>query len=140
MSIADLCQAYRLSTGGYWKHALSNIMAALEQENHPDEKLFAMASHSLMMNDTPGYWRWLDGALAKLIDQPTARLDPLPDFPEYGELSTRELIEKYEVNDGNYTQQSVLAELQSRYPSLIKAYEPEPITDLRERLKDVITE
>jgi hypothetical protein len=138
MSIHDHCQAYRSSSAGYWKHALSNIVAALKRENHPDAQLFASASCSLMMNDTPGYWRWLNVAITKLIEDPTSPLDPLPDLPEYHELSSRELIDKYETDDGDYMRRSILEELRCRYPLVIKTDEPELITDLKERLKDVI--
>jgi hypothetical protein len=139
MSVRDLCQAYRSRPPGvYWKQSLGKIMEALKEENHPDQQAFSSVGCMLMMNDAPCYWRWLDMAITKLIDDPTARLDPVPDLPDYDQMSSKDLVDKYEIDDENCLRDDILAELRSRYPLLIEANEVEPIVDLKERLKDVI--
>ncbi|CAF0742738.1 unnamed protein product [Rotaria sordida] len=138
MSVRDRCQAYCSPSSGYWKHSLSDIMIALETEDHPDQQIFATVACTLMMNDRPGYWHWLENAIAKLIHDPKSRLEPLPDLPEYEEMSSKDLLDKYEIDDENYPRNEILSELKYRYPLLIQSDEIESIIDLRDKLKDVI--
>ncbi|CAF0924724.1 unnamed protein product [Rotaria sp. Silwood1] len=138
MSVRERCLAYSSSSSGYWKHSLSDIISALKTEDHPDHQIFSTVACTLMMNDRPGYWHWLENAIAKLIDDPKSRLDPLPDLPEYEEMSNKELLDKYEVGDENYPRTDILGELKYRYPLLIQSDEIESIIDLRNKLKDVI--
>jgi hypothetical protein len=76
--------------------SLANIIDALEAEKHSDQQVFHTAAWAFMMNDRPEYWLWLDAAIAKLINDPTSRLDPLPD---YDEMSSKDLVDKYEIDD-----------------------------------------
>lgn len=138
MSVADHCQAYRSSVGPSWKQALGNIIAALHTDNHLDEQRFAGVAHMLMMKDKPGYWHWLDTAVARLIDDSTSRLDPIPDLPDYDEMSVEDLLNRYEMNDQDFRQTDILNELHYRHPSLIKSTQIESIDDLREKLKDAL--
>jgi hypothetical protein len=119
MSVRDCCQIYRSSTNVYWKILLGDIIAALKTENHPDQEIFSTVACMLMMHDKPGYWRWLNLAITKLIDDPVSRLDQLPDLPDYDEMSDKDLVEKYEMDDENYPKNEILAELKYRYPELI---------------------
>ena len=134
MSIRDLCQMYHSSAStGKWKKTLGEIIVALEGENHPDQQHFRTAAYMLMMNDKPGYWSWLETAIVKLIDDPTARLDSLPDLLDYDELSSNDLVEKYERNDKNYSRHEIFNELKQRHPLLIHSDQ-----NLKEQLKDVL--
>ncbi len=143
MSVSHLCQAYlSLTTSGNWenwKQNLFNIGMELEAKNHPDFELFSVAACALSMNDKPGYWNWLNATIPKLIEDSTSRLDPLPALPEYDELSSQDLVEKYESNDGNYSKQEILMELKERYPSLIQLNIVEiSEVNLREMLRSVL--
>jgi hypothetical protein len=138
MSVRDQCQIYRSSSNVYWKHLLGDIITALQTENHPDQDFFSTVAWTLMMHDKPGYWRWLDLAITKLIDNPTARLEPPPDLPDYDEMSNKDLVNKYEVNDENYPRNEIVTELKYRYPLLIQSNDVESVVDLREKLKDVL--
>lgn len=142
MSISDLCQQYLSATsiGNWdnWKRSLSNIAKELEIKSHPDFKSFHDASCTLMMNDKPGYWNWLNQSIEKLIQEQTSRLDPLPVLPDYDELSSHELVVKYESNDGNYSKQDILNELKQRYPMLIELNDEKSEVNLRESLKSVL--
>lgn len=141
MSVRDLCQVYLSSTSsGNWKSTLSDIGTELEANNHPDFQMFVNAACSLMMNDKPGYRNWLNVAIAKLIEDSTARLEPLPVLPDYEELSSVDLVEKYESNDGNYSKQEISYELKERYPSALIELNGlnESKVNLREILKDVL--
>ncbi|CAF2387087.1 unnamed protein product [Rotaria sp. Silwood2] len=138
MSVRELCQAYCSLSSGCWKHSLSDIMNALKTEDHPDHQIFSTVACTLMMNDRPGYWHWLNNTITKLIDDPKSRLDLLPDLPEYEEMSSKDLLDKYEIGDENYPRNEILRELKYRYPLLIQLDEVESIIDLRNKLKDVI--
>ena len=118
MSVRDSCQIYRSSTNVYWKHLLGDIIAALKNENHPDQEIFSSVACMLMMRDKPGYWHWLNLAITKLIDDPTSRLDQPPDLQDYDEMSDKDLVEKYEANDENYPRGDILTELKYRHPEL----------------------
>lgn len=140
MSVSELCQEYLSSTSNgnwnNWKHCLLNISDELESKNHPDQEIFHAAAWTLMMNYKPGYWSWLDKTIAKLINDPISRLDPLPDLPDYEEMSSEDLVQKYEIDDKNYSQQDILAELKQRYPLLIQS--SDSYHNLREELKEVL--
>ena len=138
MSVRDQCQIYRSSSNVYWKHLLSDIITALQTENHPDQDFFSTVAWTLMMHDKPGYWRWLDLAITKLVDNPTARLEPPPDLPDYDEMSNKDLVNKYEINDENYPRNEIVTELKYRYPLLIQTNDVESVVDLREKLKNVL--
>lgn len=139
MSIRDLCQVYQSpASSSNWKKSLADIIAALQAENHPDQQIFHTVACTLMMNDRPGYWRWLDTEIIKLINDPTSRLDPLPDLPDYDEMSSKDLVDKYEMDDKNYSRREILEELKQRYPLLIQSTEVESNLDLREKLKDFL--
>lgn len=142
MSIRELCQMYLTSTSNgnwnKWKHNLADISVELEANNHPDHQTFHSAAYTLMMNDKPGYWSWLDKAMTMLINDPTSRLDELPDLPDYDEMSIRDLVEKYESDDKNYSRQEILTELEQRYPSLIESSVVDSNVNLRDKLKDVL--
>lgn len=138
MSVRDRCQIYRSSSNGYWKHLLLDIITALKTEIHPDQESFSTVAWTLMMHDKPGYWRWLDIAITKLINDPISRLDPLPDLPDYDEMSCNDLVDKYDNVDDNYPRNEIITELRYRYPLLIQSNEVESILNLREKLKDVI--
>ena len=140
MSVADHCQAYRSSVGPSWKQALGNIIAALHTDNHPDEQRFTDVAYMLMMKDKPGYWHWLETAVTRLIDDSTSRLDPVPDLPDYDEMSVEDLLNRYEMNDQDFRQTDILNELHYRHPSLVKSTQIESIAVLREKLKDAIWE
>jgi hypothetical protein len=138
MSVRDSCQIYRSSSNGYWKSLLGDIITALKTENHPDQEIFSTVACTLMMKDQPGYWRWLDIAITKLINDPISRLDPPADLPAYDEMSCKELVDKYEIDDENYPRNEILTELKYRYPLLIQSNQVESVLDLREKLKDII--
>ncbi len=135
MSVRDRCQIYRSSSDGYWKTLLGDIITALKTENHPDQQIFSNVAYTLMMNDKPGYSNWMDIAITKLIDDPMSRQDPPPELPDYDEMSGKDLIDKYEINDENYPRDEVFRELKYRYPLLIQSNKIESIVDLREKLK-----
>lgn len=134
MSVQNYCEVYRSTSNGYWKHKLGDIITALTTENHPDQEKFSMVACTLMMKDQPGYSRWLDTAINKLIDDPTSRLDALPELPDYDEMSCNDLLDKYEGNDENYPRDEILRELKYRYPSIIQSDAIESIADLKEKL------
>lgn len=142
MSVRDRCQLYLSSTSNgnwdNWKSTLYAIGEELEAKNHPDHQIFKDAACSLMMNDTPGYWNWLNVAIAKLIEDSTCRLEPLPVLPDCDELSSDELVTKYESNDGNYSKPDILCELKVRYPALTELNDEKSKVNLREILKDVL--
>ena len=140
MSVADRCQAYRSSVGPSWKQALGEIIVALHTENHPDEQRFTDVAYMLMMKDKPGYWHWLETAVSRLIADPTGRLDPVPDLPDYDEISVEELLNRYEMNDQSFRQSDILTELRYRYPSLLTWNQVESAADLRAKLKDALWE
>jgi hypothetical protein len=131
MSVRDSCQIYQSSTNVYWKTLLGDIIAALKNENHPDQEIFSSVACMLMMRDKPGYWHWLNLAIRKLIDDPTSRLDQPPDLPDYDEMSDKDLVEKYEINNEIYPRSDILTELKYRHPELI-------LTD-EVNLKDVLS-
>jgi hypothetical protein len=56
-------------------------------------------------------------------------------LPDYDEMSGKDLIDKYEINDENYPRDEVFRELKYRYPLLIQSNKIESIVDLREKLK-----
>jgi hypothetical protein len=118
MSVRVCCQIYRSSTNANWKHLLGDIIAALKTENHPDQEIFSNVAWTLMMRDKPGYWLWLNLAITKLIDDPVSRLDRPPDLSDYDEMSDKDLVEKYEIDDENYPRDEILEELKYRYPLL----------------------
>lgn len=142
MSISDLCQVYLSSTTSgkwdNWKATLYDIGIKLEAKNHPDHQIFCDAAHTLMMTDRPGYWNWLNAAITKLIEDSTSRLEPLPVLPNYDELSSQDLVEKYESSDGNYSKQDILIELKERYPSSDQLNVEKSQVNLREILKNVL--
>ena len=142
MSISDLCRTYQSarSNGSWdnWKRDIYQIATELERENHPNYKEFHTVAIGLMMNDIPGYGPWLNKAIAALIVDSKAQLDPLPDLPDYDEMSSKDLVDKYEMNDTNYSREDILMELRQRYPSLIQSDQMEYNFNLREILKDVI--
>lgn len=121
MSIVDQCKHYSSTTSNIsWKHRLGNIIEALKREAHPDHEIFSNVACILMMHNQPGYGCWLNRTIAKLIDDPKARLDLPPDLPDYGDMTDADLVEKYELNnDENYPRDEILIELKCRYPSLI---------------------
>jgi len=125
MSVRDRCEIYRSSSDGNWKHLLLDIITALTTENHPDQESFSTVAWTLMMHDKPGYWRWLDIAIIKLINDPTSRLDPPPDLSDYDEMSCKDLVDKLESVDDNYPRNEIIAELKYRYPLLIQSNEIE---------------
>ncbi|KAG4071738.1 hypothetical protein HA402_011892 [Bradysia odoriphaga] len=124
MSVGDLCEAFLSSTtsGNWnnWKESLHNIGMELETQNHPNCKLLQDAACALMMYNKPGYWNWLNATMKKLIADSTSSFDPLPVLPDYDELSSEQLVQQYEKNDGNYSKQEILYELRDRYPTLIQ--------------------
>jgi hypothetical protein len=138
MSVRDCCQAYRSSSNKNWKHSLGDIITALKAENHPDQERFSHVAITLMMNDKPGYWCWLDAAITKLINDPISRLDAPPDLLDYDQMSCKDLVDKYEINDENYPCKEILTELMYRYPLLIQSDEVVSVIDLRDMLKDVM--
>lgn len=145
MPVSDLCEAYLSSTtsGNWnnWKETLHNIGTELETENHPNAKLFQAAACQLMMNDTPGYWNWLNATIKKLIENSTSSFDPLPVLPDYDELTSQQLVQEYDNNDGNYSKQEIFYELKERHPSLIESdwSDCDKIKlNLREILKNVL--
>lgn len=144
MSIGDLCEVYLSSTSNgnwnNWKEALYNIGKELEEKRHPDHQLFNDAACTLMMNDRPGYWNWLNATIIRLIRGSTSRLEPLPVLPDYDEMSSEDLVEKYESNDDNYSKEDILIELRERYPSLIQLNEAKSNINLREILKSDLFE
>lgn len=139
MSISELCQEYlSLTTSGNWdnwKTSLHNIGRELEANKHPDFEAFQGAACALMMNDKPGFWNWLHLSLTKLVKDSTSRLDSLPVLPDYDELSNKDLVEKFECNDGNYSKQEILTELSERFPSIIQCNDDTSVVNLREKLK-----
>lgn len=142
MSLSDLCEVYLSSTSignwNNWKESLFNIGNELEAKKHPDYQMFYDATCTLTMNDRPGYWNWLNATISKLIKDSTSRLDPLPVLPDYDEMSSQDLVEKYECNDENYSKQEILMELKERYPSLIQLNEVKSKENLSEILKNVL--
>lgn len=142
MSLRDLCQFYLSSTSNgnwnNWKETLHNIAMELEAKSHPDYQNFYDASCMLMMNDKPGYWNWLNATIRTLIKDSTSRLEPLPVLPDYDELSSQDLVGKYERNDEDYSEQEILLELKERYPSLLSLNSEKEKLNLREILKNVL--
>ncbi|UJR36157.1 hypothetical protein I4U23_028891 [Adineta vaga] len=140
MSIRDLCQTYQSSTSkgdwNDWKKHLYQIATILEEENHSDSGNFRNVAYTLMMNDKPGYGSWLNKSIVKLINDSKARLDPLPDLLDYDEMSSKDLIDKYEFDDKNYSRQEILIELRRRYPSLIESDEMKSNLNLKDILKE----
>ena len=120
------------------KKDVYQIATKLERANHPNWKEFHTVAIALIMNDTPGYWAWLNKAIAALIADSKAQLDLLPDLPDYDEMKSKDLVDKFEMNDANYPRENVLMELKERYPSLIRSDWMECNLSLREVLKDVI--
>jgi hypothetical protein len=138
MSVRECCQVYRSSSTRYWKNSLGDIITALKTENHPDQQTFSTVACTLISRDKPGYWRWLDTAITKLINDSLSRLDPPPDLTDYDDMSCKDLVDKYEIDDENYPRNEILTELKYRYPLLIQSNEAVSILDLRDKLKDVI--
>lgn len=142
MSLGDLCEVYLSSTtnGNWnnWKETLFNIGKTLEEQGHPDHRIFYDAACTLMMNDKPGYWNWLNATIKQLVTDSTSRLAPLPVLPDYDELSSIDLVDKYESNDDIYSKQEILSELKERYPSLVQLKFPKSKVDLRELLKNYL--
>lgn len=140
MSIGDLCEVYLSSTSNgkwnNWKEALFNIGKELEEKRHPDYQLFNNAACTLMMIDRPGYWNWLNATITRLIKDSTSRLEPLPVLPDYDEMSSEDLVVKYESNEDNYSKDDILIELRERYPSLIQLNQAKSNFNLREILKN----
>ena len=67
---------YRSSSNKYWKHSFGDIITALKAENHPDqEERFSLVACTLMMHNKPEYWRWLDTAIIKLINDSISQLN-----------------------------------------------------------------
>lgn len=94
-----------------------------------------MVACILMMKDKLGYSCWLDRAITKLIDDPTSRLDPSIDLPDYDEMSCEDLTDKYEISDENYPRNEILGELKYRYPLLLQSNEIESAADSKKQLK-----
>ncbi|CAF1097979.1 unnamed protein product [Didymodactylos carnosus] len=144
-SLNDLILAYqtRDKDSAGWKQQLGYIHRKLKEDiHHPDEHMFYQGICSLCMGDTPGYWVWLDSSLQKLKDDPTSRIDMLPQYPDYAELSTKELLEKLESDENKiYSKQSIYWELQSRYPEKIDLnfdFNQSTLKEIKILLKDVI--
>lgn len=141
MPISDLCQVYLTTTASgkwdNWKKTLFDIADQLEAAKHPDYHMFYDASCTLMMNDKPGYLNWLNNTIAKLMTDSMSTFDPLPVLPDYDELSSQDLVDKYEDNDENYSKHEILVELKERFPSLIELDAGTLNVNLRETLKDV---
>lgn len=142
MSIVELCRAYHASTstgsGKNWKTILFELSTALEQAQHPQFEMFRTMAWTVAMSDKPGSWTWIRTAIDRLLVDPTAQFDALPELPDYEELSTKDLVDKYESNDVDYARGEILYELKQRFPSLIQSDVPDDNLRLREKLKDVI--
>jgi len=118
ISLNDLVSKFKdLQKQDYWKGQLSLIYNKLRNDlKHPDAENFRIVSHSLFMNDHPGYWHWLNTTLKKLKEDETNRFDPIPEYPSYENMSIEELLNKLEFEpDIIYSKNDLLYELKDRY-------------------------